>query len=316
MPLPLLPLLVIGGAAAYVISERSTSVKRRKEVSKKKLIDAAESLRNEVEIRRRRAEDSRWRVLKREPWVLFRSTDAGQSHTKVGNQIVVRVGTKDRTSSKNESGMLLYPISSSDHISYNYYRVIFTAENEYDLDRFGNPIQKQVELEKVYDELPGPKRIMFFAYEHSKASDSFAEPDDYLCASCSYRDAALIEFSDSGKVVGLATAEPSPDSAEILKARFPRPGDLNKAQRLKRIWVKLSSSQLKTVRDVLGKNRSDKLEKLILKESSDYAIMEAAEETVRAYEKLPVLEQGRLVLRARSSLGQDNITQIVEILTD
>lgn len=157
---------------------------------------------------------------------------------------------------------------------------------------------------------------MFFAYEHSKAADSFVEPDDYLCASCSYRDAALIEFSDSGNVVGLATAEPSPDSAEILKARFPRPGDLNKAQRLKRIWVKLSTSQLKTVRDVLGKNRADKLEKLILKESSDYAIMEAAEETVRAYEKLPVLEQGRLVLRARSSLGQDNITQIVEILTD
>ena len=317
MPIPIIPILVLGGVA-YAVSERSAEVKRQKQAAKRtakqKAQEAYEWFQREWGARAKRIEDSMWRVLRREPGVIFRPTDTYRRHTQIDNEIVVRVGTKDRDNLVKDNNNYLYPISDSDNISYNYYRVFFTAENEYDFDDLGNTIQKEVQAVKVYDELPGPRRIAFVYYPHRGDLYYDMNQDDYACASCSYRDAALIEFSKSGKVIGMATFEEGEDSAEALKKRFPRPGDLTKTQRLRRIWIKFTTKQVRTLKEILGEEDFKKLERIVLEEGSDKEMMNLVYEISKKFQKLSAFEQGNLALKAQSTFGQNTISQIIEIV--
>lgn len=317
MPIPIIPIIALG-AAAYVVSERSAQIKRKKQAAKRtakqKAQEAYEWFQREWEARAKRKEDSQWRVLAREPGVVFRPTDTYRRHAKIGNEIVVRVGTKDRNNLVLDNNNRLYPISSSDDISYNYYRVFYTAENEYDFDDLGNTIQKEVQAVKVYDELPGPRRIAFVYYPHRGELYYDMGEDDYACASCSYQDAALLEFSEGGEVIGLATFEEDKDSVEALKKRFPRPGDLTKTQRLRRIWIKFTTKQVNTIKEAIGEEDFKKLEKVILEEGSDKEMMNLVYEISKKIQNLPPLEQADLALEARSVFDQKTVSQIIEIV--
>jgi len=313
MAIALLPLFALAGAA-YVVSEQSSAIKRRKSSGKARFIKAAQWLQDEVSARRQRAEDDRWRVLKREDWVPFRPVGPARTRTSLGNVIIVRVGTKDRADPAREKNNLLYPMSASDNIGYNYYKVVNISENQYDLDQQGKPIQKEVMAEKLYQELPGPARIGFYRYPMEGDIYIDSRRGDYACASCSFMDAALMEFTESGNVIGFASAQPSAESIDIIKGRFPRPGDLTKTQRLSAVWQKLNRGQIETVRGILGDDRSDRLEKILDNGGPDKDLMDIAYEMMSEYKKLSRVDQGKVVFRAQSSLGKDNVLNVIDVL--
>jgi|GEM_PF-5661044 len=332
MALPLIPLILIGGGAVYVATSSSgPAAKARKKAKKavdkstelgaataENFLAAAEWMQDRYEARRRALEGARWRVLRLPAGMSFSPDAPGipvdEHRTRVGNEIVFRVGTKDRTDPVREKYNRLYPVSASDEIGYNYYRVVAIQENEYDKDKIGQPVQKQIFLERVYDDLPGPNLVSFFRYE-SKAD----VPGVSNCSECALTDAALLEYQPFGgdwmRVNAAVTSTAAKGAADELEVRYPRPNDLPKVARVKQIYDKLSAKKRDSIRKILGDSRYTRLIKILTGPGTDAQLDSFVDEVITAYESLPGLEQGKLAYQAQSALGRDNIGKLIDIFS-
>lgn len=333
MPLALAPLLIpaalVGGGIFLARSKKGKKVRKkvRKKVEddlKKTLKDlgeatqenfakAAKWLWDEAEKKRDEWEGARWRPLKLQPPLVFRS-NLGAQHTgraKIGNQVVLRVGTKDRLDPVNESKNLLYPLSASDDLGYNYYEVVEVSENIFLKDSFGNPEQGQVFLEKVYKDLPGPSRISFYKYASPQKISGA-----YGCAQCWYTDSAILEFDGDGNLIGSAQAPTaSNDSDRIMQGRYPRPGEMSKVDKLSAFYRKLSGDQTSAIRQIIGESRMESILEIMRNRRPDYELDYVVSEAVDSYNSLPALEQGRLAYQAQSALGRKKISELIDILS-